>query len=120
MCKSFDDDKRFTMLNVLKENFVEIHKIIIDELNSLKISVNAQALRMEEQEKKIKDMEEKNLQKQTKIDSLEKNYDSLKLKMIMNELKTSACEAVYLFQSYFINPIIKEMGIDSWSQLTGT
>jgi len=108
------------MLNVLKENFVEIHKIIIDELNSLKISVNAQALRMEEQEKKIKDMEEKNLQKQTKIDSLEKKYDSLKLKMIMNELITSACKAVYLFQSYFINPIIKDMGIDSWSQLTGT
>jgi hypothetical protein len=75
---------------------------------------------MEEQEKKIKDMEEKNLQQQTKIDSLEKNYDSLKLKIIMNELKISACEAVYLFQSYFINSIIMEMGIDSWSQLTGT
>jgi hypothetical protein len=42
MCKSFEDDKIFTTLNVdnsLKENFVHINKIIIDELNSLKISV---------------------------------------------------------------------------------
>lgn len=101
-------DEILLMLDVdpnIKENFKKIYEQIIDQLKLLQSSIEAQSVKMADQEKKI--------------DSLQGQITALQSNMLLNDLKINGYEAVRLFQCYFVIPIIRKMKYRCWSDLTG-
>ena len=91
--------------STMKKNFKKIYDQIVNQLNSLRLAIEAQSVKMTNQRKQINYL-------QGQITALPSN-------MLLNEMKINEYEAVRLFQCYFLSVIIKKLNYRSWSHLTG-
>ncbi|CAF2082688.1 unnamed protein product [Rotaria magnacalcarata] len=88
-----------------KDEFENIFKSIMEEIQKLKLCVDASAIRTEEQEKTI--------------NNLQKRLGNLESQWLLRDIEMDAYEVVRLFQFYYVNKVIREKApyLKEWSCL---
>ncbi|CAM4961490.1 unnamed protein product [Rotaria socialis] len=88
-----------------KDGFENVFKSIMEEIQKLKLCVDASAIRTEEQEKTI--------------NNIQKRLDNLESQWLLRDIQIDAYEVVRLFQFYYVNKVIREKApyLKEWSRL---